>query len=87
MQDANYGNLRRQASDELENLNLVADIQVVCRFVQKQNLRLLGQGFGYQHPLSLAAGEFGYQPVFELQGVGKPHCLVSDCVVPGGERS
>ena len=42
MQDANDRNLRRQASDELENLNLVADIQVVCRFVQKQNLRLLG---------------------------------------------
>ena len=42
MQNANDRNLRRQASDELENLNLVADIQVVCRFVQQQNLRLLG---------------------------------------------
>ena len=43
-----------QLSDHLQNLQLVADIQMVCWLVQDQNFRLLCQSTRYHYPLALA---------------------------------
>ncbi|MPN44030.1 hypothetical protein SDC9_191591 [bioreactor metagenome] len=41
-------------------------VQGAERLVQQQHLRLHGQRTGQSHPLTLAAGQLGRQPVGEL---------------------
>src|SRR5215831_4365181 len=50
-----------ETGDELQDLDLVADVEVAGRLVQDQVVGALGQGPGDQHPLLLAAGQ-GVEP-------------------------
>ena len=43
--------------DKLEDLDLVADVEVIGRLVQDQVIGALGDGLGDQHPLLFAAGQ------------------------------
>lgn len=56
-----------QALDQLQQLQLVARVEVVGRFVEDQQLRLLGQGAGEDHPLLFSAREGGEGVVFKAQ--------------------
>lgn len=41
-----------------DDIHLVSDVQIGGRFVQEENLRLLGQSAGQHHPLALTGGQF-----------------------------
>ena len=45
------------AGDQFQDLDLVADVEVVGRLVEDQVVGALGEGLGDQHPLLLAAGQ------------------------------
>ncbi|MNP67204.1 hypothetical protein D3C76_1630050 [compost metagenome] len=59
-----------QALDQLQQLQLIVGIEVVGRFVEDQQLRLLGQGPGKDHPLLLSAREGG-------------ECMIAKACKPG----
>ena len=46
-----------EPGDELQHLDLVADVEVVGGFVEDEMVGALGEGPGDEHPLFLAAGE------------------------------
>ena len=50
-----------QLPQESQRLELMADVQMVRRFVQDENPRLLGQGAGNGDPLPFAAGKRSHE--------------------------
>ncbi|HPX55484.1 MAG TPA: hypothetical protein PK425_02995 [Syntrophales bacterium] len=67
-----------QGLQQVEEIGLMTDVQVSGRFVQKQDVRFLGQGAGDQHPVELAAAQAVHPAVREVQDVrlfhGSFHC-------------
>ena len=61
--------------DGLHHLGLVADVEGAGRFIQQDDVRILGQHHGEPHPLGLAAGERAgalLQNVAELHPLAGP---------------
>ncbi len=71
-----------EIEDALQEIDLVMDVQGGRGFVEKDDLRLLGQGPGDENPLSLSAGEFIDGPFRERKGVGPFHGPSCDLQVP-----
>ena len=71
-----------QPAHQLQHFQLMTDIQIGRRFVQDQNLRLLGQRHGDPHALPLAAGEGHHRPVFQVVRIRPLHGLRHDFFVP-----
>ena len=55
--------LPAQSTHLLQNPKLVAVVQGRGRLVHDEDVRLLGQGPGYEHQLLLTAGKMGKAPV------------------------
>src|SRR5699024_3272254 len=66
-----------------EQCELGRDVQVVGRFVQQQQARLLGQCPGELHPLALPAGEGGEVPVGQVCGTSLVQALGGQLQVGG----
>ena len=59
-----------QGLEQLEDLELVAEVQKGRRLVEQQNRGLLGEGHGDPRPLALTAGQGVHLPVGELDEPG-----------------
>ena len=59
----------------LQQLKLIARVEVIGRLVEDQHLRLLSQGAGEDHPLFFTAGEGGEGVVFEAFEADGFQCL------------
>ena len=64
--------------------DLVGEVHVQGRLVEQQQLRLLRERHGHQHPLALASGELVRQPIREVQGVGIGEGALNRALVIGG---
>ena len=65
-----------QFPDEFEDVELVADVEVVGGLVEHEQPRLLGQCAGQQHPLAFAAGQLTDPPVPVGGQAGARHGVV-----------
>src|SRR5690606_39719382 len=59
-----------EIGEQVEDLDLVADVQEGGRFVQQEDVGLLRQSHGDPDALALAAGELVDRAIGEVQGVG-----------------
>lgn len=75
---------RGQSSQGTEDVQLVPDVEVVGRFVQDQQGRLLGQGTGDEHALAFAAGELIEGTVGQVGGVHRGERRPYEAGVFGG---
>ncbi len=60
-----------QIAYEIEDLHLIAQVQVGGRLVEQQDVGVLGEAAGEPDPLQLAAGEALDAPVREVGEVGE----------------
>ena len=63
-----------QLLHQLQDLDLISDIQIRGRFIQKQNLCILGKRHGDPDSLPLAAGKTADLPVPVFFCIGYFHC-------------
>lgn len=70
-----------QALDQLQQFELIAWIEVVGRFVEDQQLRLLSQGAGEYDALFFAARQRGEGVIFEAFEAHRFQCLFSNSTV------
>ena len=70
-----------QALDQLQQLELIAWIEVVGRFVEDQQLRLLSQGAGENDALFFAARQRGEGVIFEAFEAHRSQCLFGDSAI------
>ena len=84
MKDADHCDIPGETPDDVEDLDLVADIEVRGRFVEEQDLRFLRERPGDEHPLPLAAADLVDGRSREMCDVCKVHGAVADLPVPGG---
>lgn len=64
-----------EVADEIEGLDLVAEVEVVGRLVEEDNTRLLGQACGEPYALDFAAGEFADGAVGPGAHAGRVECV------------
>ena len=64
-----------QAFDPLQQFDLKARIEVIDGLIEDQQLRLLGQGAGEDHPLLFSAGEGGKGVIVEALEADGFQCL------------
>lgn len=74
-----------EAAEEIEGVQLVAEVEMGGRFVEEEEWRVLGQGAGEDDPLEFAAAEFRGGPMLEGGGVGPVESAVDPVVVLPGE--
>ena len=61
---------------EIHQRELVIHVQMKGGFVEKEDLRILGQGAGYHHASQLSAAQLLHGPLGELQGASLLHGVV-----------
>ena len=71
--------------ENIQQLDLMADIQIGGRLVQDDDLGLLADGPGQHDPLALAVAEGGEVPLLQLQGVDPLQGLTDDALVGLGQ--
>ena len=71
---------------EVEDLGLVAQVEVVGRFVEEEDPGVLGQAGGQPHALKFPAGELVDGTLGHVRGAGEGKRLVDRRVVGLGER-
>ena len=67
----------------IQQLNLMADIQIGGRLVQNNNFRLLTDGPGQHDPLALSVRKGGKVPLSQIQSMDPLHSLGHNLLVPG----
>ncbi len=72
-----------EIAHQVEGLDLVAQVQVVGRFVQQHDAGVLGQAGREPDPLHLTAGEFPDRPVGHVAYTGDTHGVVDGAPVLG----
>ena len=65
--------LYQPALHHVEERPLEGQVQVVCRLIQDQQLRILRQYLGQEHPLCLSAGQRQHTPVPHIGNTGDFH--------------
>ena len=70
-----------ELAHEVQHLELMEDVEVGRRLVQKQDARLLGERARYEHSLALSSGQGVQRPVGESLGVGLTHRVAGYAVV------
>ena len=68
--------------EQVEHIDLVAEIEKRGRFIEQQDVGVLGEAHGEPHALALTAGELVDGAVSKLEGVGCLHCFGDDGVIP-----
>ncbi len=90
MKDADDRDLSREIPDDVEDLDLVADVEVRGCFVEEQDLRFLCERPGNEDALAFAAADAVHRGPGEVGDVCEVHGMVADLHVPrrlGGEPS
>ncbi|MCY1309506.1 hypothetical protein D9M70_596080 [compost metagenome] len=54
---------------KIKKIDLMPDVEMVGRLIEKKNTRLLGQGSGDMKSLSLTAGQSVPQTVFQMRHI------------------
>ena len=67
--------------NKMQKCDLVADIEVVGRFVQEQDLRLLRQSAGDVQTLPFSTGKRMPHPLSEAFHINVTQRLVNDCII------
>ena len=63
--DDRLAGLALQVDEQVEQVDPVTDVEERRRFVEQEQVRVLGEDHRDPHPLALAAGELGDRPVRE----------------------
>ena len=73
-----------QRADLIQDGDLVMQVQVGYRFIQKKDARLLGQGAGKKQALLLSAGKLAHPALRQGEGIRLVHGLADDLLILGG---
>ncbi len=77
--------LVREVAHEVEGLDLVAEVEVVCRLVEEHNTRALSDAGGQPDALDLATRKFAYGTLAHVGDPSGVHRMVDRGAVVGGE--